>query len=98
MRFPKPDKPARVRILKRDERNAFSVVWSIEIDADGPDVVKKQGPAPVKPIPIRVSGPSSSKVDLLILGDGYTQADMPKFEADARRLSDYLFNRGLTYR
>jgi hypothetical protein len=81
----------RVRILKRDERNEFSVAWSVEVDSDAQDVVKKQGPAPARPIPIRVTGPSAQKVDLLILGDGYTQADMPKFEADARRLSQHLF-------
>jgi IgA Peptidase M64 len=32
-----------------------------------------------------------SKVDLLILGDGYTDGERPKFEKDARRLVDLLF-------
>ncbi|MDC8758659.1 IgA Peptidase M64 [Janthinobacterium fluminis] len=91
VRFPKFDKPVRVRILKRDERNAFSVVWSVDVDADAPDVVRKLPPAPAKPIPIRVSGASADKVDLLILGDGYTQAEMAKFEASARSLAEHLF-------
>ena len=91
VRFPKPDKPVRVRILKRDDRNAFAVVWTADIDADAPEVIRRQGPAPARPIAIRVAGPSPQKVDLLILGDGYTAADMAKFEADARRLSDHLF-------
>jgi hypothetical protein len=91
VRFPKPERPVRVRILKRDERNQFSIAWSVEVDTDAQDVIKKQAPAPARPIPIRVSGPSPNKVDLLILGDGYTQADMQKFEADARRLSNHLF-------
>lgn len=91
VRFPQFDKPVRVRILKRDERNAFSVAWSVEVDPKAPDVVKQQPAAPAKPIPIHVSGPSPQKVDLLILGDGYTQQDMKKFEADARRLSQHLF-------
>jgi len=91
VRFPKPDRPVKVRILKRDERNLFSVAWSADIDTDAPDVIRKQPPAPVKPIPIKVSGPSKDKVDLLILGDGYTVADMKKFEADARRLAAHLF-------
>lgn len=91
VRFPKPDRPVRVRILKRDERNAFSVAWSIEVDTAAQDVVRRQGPAPARPFAVRNSGPSPRKVDLLILGDGYTQADMKKFEADARRLSDHLF-------
>lgn len=91
VRFPKPAKPVRVRILKRDERNQFSVAWSVEIDTDAADVVRKQEPAPARPIPIRVSGPSPDKVDLLVMGDGYTAADMKKFEADAKRLADHLF-------
>jgi hypothetical protein len=91
VRFPKPDRKVAVRILKRDERNAFSVAWSVEVDTDAQEVVRSQPPAPAKPIPIKVSGPSPQKVDLLILGDGYTQKDMQKFEADARRLARHLF-------
>jgi hypothetical protein len=81
-----------VRILKRDDRNEFSVAWSVEVDTDAQDVIRKQMPAPATPIPIKVSGPSPQKVDLLILGDGYTKADMGKFEADARRLAQHLFD------
>jgi hypothetical protein len=91
VRFPKPSKPVKVRILKRDERNLFSVVWTVDIDADAQDVIRKQESVPAKPIPIRVSGASADKVDLLVLGDGYTAADMGKFEADVKRLSDHLF-------
>lgn len=91
VRFPKPDRPVRVRILKRDERNLFSVAWSVDVDTDAQDVVRKQPPAPAKPVAIHVGGPSPHKVDLLILGDGYTQADMKKFEQDARRLTRHLF-------
>lgn len=91
VRFPQFDRPVRVRILRRDERNLFSVAWSVDVDAAAPDVVRTQPPAPAKPIPIRVNGPSPQKVDLLVLGDGYTQADMQKFEADVRRLAGHLF-------
>jgi len=91
VRFPKPAKPVKVRILRRDERNQFSVAWSVDIDADAPDVIRKQEAAPARPIAIRVSGASQDKVDLLIMGDGYTAADLKKFEADARRLADHLF-------
>ncbi len=92
VRFPKPDRPVHVRILKRDERNGFSVAWSVEVDADAQEVVKKQPDLAAKPIPVHVSGPSADKVDLLIMGDGYTAAELKKFEADARRLTQYLFS------
>ena len=92
VRFPKPERPVRVRILKRDERNQFSVAWSVDVDTDAQEVVKKQPELPARPIPVHVSGPSADKVDLLIMGDGYTAAEMKKFEADARRLTQYLFS------
>ncbi|QGZ39727.1 peptidase M64-like protein [Pseudoduganella flava] len=91
VRFPQPAAPVKVRILKRDERNQFSVVWSVEVDPDALDVVRKQPPAPAKPIPLRVSGPSPRKVDLLIIGDGYTRAELGKFEKTAKRLAEHLF-------
>jgi len=91
VRFPKPEHPVKVNILKRDAENNFVPVWSVEVDTDAMDVVRKQAPAPAKPIPIHVSGPSPDKVDLLILGDGFTKAEMKKFEATARRLADHLF-------
>ena len=91
VRFPQQDKPVRVRILKRDAHNAFALAWSVDVDAGAPDVIRQQGPALAPLIPIRISGPSPQKVDLLILGDGYRGADMQKFEADARRLAGHLF-------
>lgn len=92
VRFPQFGQPVRVRILKRDERNEFSVAWSVEVDPNAQDVVRRQPPALAKPIAIHSSGPSPDKVDLLILGDGYTQKDMKKFEQDARRLAKHLFS------
>jgi hypothetical protein len=91
LRFPKPSTPVRVRVLERDERNAFSVVWSIDVDPNAYDIERKTAPAPVKPIAIVNNGPSPQKVDLLIIGDGYTAAQMDKFVADAKRLSAHLF-------
>ncbi|MCG2586217.1 IgA Peptidase M64 [Massilia sp. TS11] len=91
LRFPLPEHPVRVRLLKRDERNQFSLVWSADIDPQAQDVIRRQGPAPAQPIALQISGPSPEKVDLLILGDGYTRAELGKFEADARRLVAQLF-------
>ncbi len=91
VRFPKPEHPVKVSIFKRDANNAFVPSWSVDVDTDAQDVIRKQGPGPAKPIPIHVSGASADKVDLLILGDGYTVAQMSKFKADATRLSKHLF-------
>ncbi len=91
LRFPKPNSPVNLRVLKRDDKNQFQTVWSVDIDTDAPDVIRKLPESKLKPIPIHVSGNSAEKVDLLIIGDGYTQQEMKKFVADAKRMSQYLF-------
>ncbi len=91
LRLPMPDKPVRVRVLSRDERNAFSVVWSIDVDPQAPSIERIAPPPPAQPIAIRNNGPSAHKVDLLVLGDGYTASEADKFVTDARRLTDRLF-------
>jgi hypothetical protein len=38
------------------------------------------------------NGPAAEKVDLVILGDGYSGSEMEKFRKDAKRLTDVLLN------
>jgi hypothetical protein len=40
---------------------------------------------------VQQSGPPRDKVDLLLLGDGYTAAEMEKWHKDAKRLAEMLF-------
>ncbi len=37
------------------------------------------------------NGPASQKVDLLVISEGYTAKEMPKFHADVKRLLDALY-------
>ena len=93
LRFPKPDQPVRVRVYERDDRNRFSMAWTVDIDPAALDVERKPMPLPAAaaPVTLRDNGPPERKVDLLILGDGYTEAERARFLADARRLGDALF-------
>ncbi|BDU76487.1 IgA Peptidase M64 [Mesoterricola sediminis] len=91
LRFPRPDGPVQVNLKKRDARNAFREVWSFTLDPADPAVDTSATPAPGELIAIRKSGDPAAKVDLLIIGDGYTRAERPKFEREARRLADALF-------
>lgn len=91
LRFPLPDAPVRVRVYARDDANAFSMVWTLDVDPAAPDVIRKHRPMTTEAVAIRQSGPPEQKVDLLMLGDGYTEAERPKFLADAKRMSEALF-------
>lgn len=92
MRFPMPAKPVLVKVYGRDAKNGFAPLWSVRVDPQALDVERVARPAPARPIAIRRSGDPSDKVDLLLLGDGYTAAEMDKFQARARELADRLFS------
>jgi hypothetical protein len=93
LRFPAPDKPVRIVIKKRDQRNAFQDIWTINVDPADKFVEKGTTGPPAGPVlKLHESGDPATKLDLLILGDGYTAADRRKFERDARRLVNVLFS------
>lgn len=92
LRFPAPDAPVRLQIRKRDRQNVFQPVWSVPIDPSAQDVVRTEPPPAGPIVELQRSGEPGEKVDLLILGDGYTSAERAKFEADARRLVRILFD------
>ncbi len=92
LRFPMPAAPVKITVYGRDAANAFVPSWSVTVDPDALDVERVAPPAPATPIAIRHNGDSAHKVDLLLLGDGYTAAEMPKFEQRARALADRLFS------
>jgi len=92
LRFPLVDKPARLVIKKRDARNVFRDAWSVAIDPAGKFVERGGSVVPAGGlIKLHESGDPATKLDLLILGDGYTSAERGKFERDARRLVRALF-------
>ena len=92
LRFPMPTAPVKITVYGRNAANTFAPSWSVTVDPDALDIDRVAQPAPAPPIAIRHNGDSAHKVDLLLLGDGYAAADMPKFEQRARALADRLFS------
>lgn len=91
LRFPAPERPVQVVVRKRDRRNAFREIWSVVVDPKDM-FVDPSPPAPAGPlIEIQRSGPPERKLDLLVLGDGYTKGECAAFEAQARRFTEALF-------
>ena len=91
LRFPLPPAPVQVIVKKRDQRNAFREVWSTLVDPADVFIDRSQAASPGPLVRLLENGDPSVKVDVLILGEGYTAAERPKFEKDARRLVDILF-------
>jgi hypothetical protein len=91
LRFPLPAGPVTVRVLRRDANNRFAEIWRTSVDPNDM-LVNRAPPGPRgELIAIQERGDPAHKVDLLILGDGYTAAELDDFEAHARQGAEALF-------
>ena len=89
LRFPEPRKPFQIRLSKRSADQSFQETWRGSFDPksrfiDGSAVESQQVWTLVE------NGPTLTKVDLLFLGDGYPEEELPKYHADVGRLSEAL--------
>jgi hypothetical protein len=91
LRFPSPDAPVDVS-LKERAGSGFREVWKTVVDPADKFVDRSRPPSPGALMELQKMGDPATKVDLLVLGDGYTAAERPKFERDARRFMEALFS------
>ena len=92
VRFPFPRRPVQVDLLKRSPDNAFHELASFLVDPASQDVRREAVATRGKVWTVFENGPPETKIDLLILGDGYTAEQLPGFHRDVQRLVDVLFS------
>jgi hypothetical protein len=91
LRFPLQDKEFDVVVKKRGPGNAFAEIWRITIDPSDYMVHRESAMYADQVVAIHESGDPGRKVDLLLLGDGYTADEHDQFVAKARELTEVLF-------
>ncbi len=98
VRFPFPKQKVIVSFYRRDkyvgagEMMAFREVFSTVIDPNNSTVVnRKKMKSKFAVFDVMVNGSINKKVDILILGDGYTKDDIEKFRKDAKHFIEQLF-------
>jgi hypothetical protein len=91
LRFPWPKAPVRIVLEKRSAANAFEPFAALEVDPADRHV----NPADLAPLgdvwTVFEHGPPQQKVDVVVLGEGYTADELPKFHDDVQRLVGRLF-------
>lgn len=93
IRFPFPKKKIHLTINRRDKTMQFKEIFSLTIDPDDKSKIStdiKNYNFNVKQL--MYNGPSNKKVDIVIVGDGYTKNDLEKFRADAKKFNEAMFN------
>jgi len=91
VRFPNQQEKFEVVLKKRDALNLFKEVWRIEIDPNDYLVHQESAAWAEQVIEIENNGDPAQKVDILILGDGYTRKEQDAFVAKAKELVEKLF-------
>lgn len=91
--IPYPKNRIRFAIEKRDKQNILNEIFSTEIDPADLYIIKD----PVKDKSVKVfngfnSGNPHNKVDIAIIGDGYTINEEKKFEEDLKRFTTVLLS------
>jgi len=91
--IPYPNKSIIFSIEKRDKQNLLNEIFTLNIDpADYyiiKDEVKDKNTTVIKSLD---NGNPHSKLDVAILGDGYTIEEKDKFEKDLKRFTELLIN------
>ena len=91
LRFPEPANLFEVVIRKRDSRNQFQEVWRTQLDLSDYLVHRESAAYSDQVTSIEYNGDPAGKVDLLLLGDGYTADESEDFLDKAREMTEALF-------
>jgi hypothetical protein len=91
-RFPEPRMPCQLLLKKRGTDGTFKEIFTTKLDPSSRFVDRSGLNSAGKVWEVFRNGEPQQKVDLLVLGDGYTQEELGKFRADVERLVSALFD------
>ena len=91
LRFPDQEKEFDVVLKKRGAQNRFAEIWRMRIAPDDYLVHQESAAYAQHVAAIENNGDPATKVDLLLLGDGYTADEQDAFLQKARELTEELF-------
>ena len=91
IRFPWPKATVKLVMKKRNNKNEFESIWETEIDPSSRAVNPADLIQDYNVYTYLENGPATEKVDIVILGDGYSEEEMDKYHKDVDRLMDTFF-------
>jgi len=90
--IPYPRKPVQVRIDRRDRRNIFRSLFDVVVDPADYHISNERRFQKFRIRKLMVNGPCGHKVDIVVIGEGYTANEIHKMRKDAKRLLGVLFD------
>jgi hypothetical protein len=91
--IPAPQEKISFTIEKRDKQNKLEVLFRQEIDPLDTDIIREdKTDQSVKVYQSKINGAPDQKVDIVIIGEGYTKKEEGKYKSDLKRFSELFFN------
>lgn len=88
--IPYPKNPVRVELYGRMRKPGFEKMYTLYVNP-GNYFIKPVSNPLFKTGKLVYNGDPATKVDIVFLPDGYTEAEMIKFENDAKRMVEYFY-------
>ena len=92
VRSPLPQRRVHVTVERRRPGGVFKAVWQTSLEPQDAGIDRSPPGSTPEVTAVMVNGPAAMKVDIAILGDGYTIGERSKFLGDAGRAASYLFS------
>ncbi len=90
--LPMPKSKIKLAIYRRDKQMNFVEKWNTIIDPTNDAIINKAVNKPAYQVTaLMENGPATEKVDIVIMGDGYTKEEMEQFRKDAKHYNDEMF-------
>jgi len=89
--FPFPKKTVLVTFYSRDKKNELHKKFDFTVNPSNYFITKERRDE-YPNFKVHYSGDPSTKVDIVIIPDGYTKDEMEKFQNDCKKFTQYLFN------
>jgi len=92
LRFPWPKKEVKINYYKRNDDQKFEKIWEHSVNIDTWRTADATVKDFYKTVDIVNSGDPCTKVDIVVLSEGYTSGEMDKFRKDAKKFAETLLS------
>lgn len=89
--LPCPKRPFMMVLEERDKQYVYHVKYQVRLDPADYHIIAETPPSTSEVYETLKNGNPHNKVDLVFVGDGYTEKEREKFKADLKKYTEVLF-------
>ena len=91
VRIPKPKSRFRIEFLSRRKDNLWETIWSEQMKPSDKNIRREAVDFGDSVFELQKTGEPKDRLDLVFLAEGYSVSEKEKFQADAQRMTQYMF-------